>query len=91
MLKAGLDSWTQFLNDCHTEIKRTITIVNVRRQKGTAKKGSREKRKLKPRLEMLKDQKGNTLPDQEEIKGRWKLYTENQDRRDKRMTDTFWR
>lgn len=38
---------------------------------------------------MLKDQKGNTLPDQEEIKGRWKQYTENQDRRDKRMTDTF--
>ena len=38
---------------------------------------------------MLNDQQRNTLSDQEKIKGKWKQYTENLYRRDKRMTDTF--
>lgn len=46
------------------------------------------KGKFKPGLGMLNDQKGSTLSDQGEIKGKWKQYTENLYRRDKRMTHT---
>lgn len=38
---------------------------------------------------MLNDQKGIMLSDQEKIKERWKQYTENLYRREKRMADTF--
>lgn len=45
------------------------------------------KEKFTSRLGMLNDQQGNTLSDHEKIKGKWKWYTENLHRRDKRMTD----
>ena len=46
-------------------------------------------RKFKPRLEMLNTQRGSTLSDQGKIKGRWKQYTEDVHRGDKRVTDSF--
>ncbi|XP_061493563.1 uncharacterized protein LOC133389608, partial [Rhineura floridana] len=47
------------------------------------------KGKFKPRVGMLNNQQGNTLTDQDEIKGRWKQYTEELYKRDIRMTDSF--
>lgn len=40
--KPGLESWMQFFNDYHVEIKRTITLASVRRPKRTTKKGKQK-------------------------------------------------
>lgn len=70
----------QFFNDYHVEIKRTVTLVGVKNQREQQKRKKNPedlyqkiqeiKGKFKLRLEMLNDQQGSILSDQEKIEGR---------------------
>lgn len=70
----------QFFNDYHVEIKRTVTLVGVKNQREQQKRKKKPedlyqkiqeiKGKFKLRLEMLNDQQGSILSDQEKIEGR---------------------
>ena len=88
----GLESLLQFFGDCHMQIKGTTIMANAKKRttkeksKRSLLEESRGQRKFKPRLGMLNDQQGSTLCDPEKIKGRWKQYTEDPDRREKWMT-----
>lgn len=60
-----------------------------REDKRSLPEDSRKKGKFRPKLGMLIDQQGSTLSDQKKIKGRWKQYTKNLHKKDKRMADIF--
>ena len=63
--------------------------LNKTKNTGSLSPNSEIKRKFKTRIGILQDRHGNTLTQQDEIKGRWKEYAEELYRRDLSMTNCF--